>query len=37
MCEEIIGQEIENLLLQFKSRQATKNAYHEGARTALAV
>ena len=37
VCETIIGQEIENLLTQFKNRQAAGNIHHERASVALAV
>jgi glutamyl-tRNA reductase len=37
VCKAIIGEEIENLLLQFKRRQAAGNRYHDGASTAVAV
>jgi glutamyl-tRNA reductase len=37
MCEVIIGQEIESLVLQFKNRQAAGNLCHAAAPAAVAV
>lgn len=37
ICADIIDQEIDNLLIKFKSRQATNNVNHDGAVTAVAV
>ena len=37
MCADIIDQEIDNLLMKFRSRRVAANANHDGARTAVAV
>ena len=37
ICADIIDQEIDNLLMKFKSRQAMNNVNHDGAVTAVAV
>jgi glutamyl-tRNA reductase len=37
MCADIIDQEIDNLLIKFRSRQVAANANHDGAMTAVAV
>ncbi len=37
MCKEIIGQEIENLHLQFENRRAAENRSHDEAPAARAV
>jgi hypothetical protein len=37
MCADIIDQEIENLLIKLKGRQAKEQVYSDGAVTAVAV